>query len=258
VFTNSSSTPVPDIELVLVGVPQPQDLPERAVERLGVQGPSGGELGAGIEQALHDHRHAKLPSAAGLGGEQGVETEAAQRAERGGDGAVGAGAQDLEGILEGRGWRRLALEDLAEGLDALGRPVGEVGEGAVLDLRAFAEALAQEDRRGGAAVGDGDHVHDFIMKSPSKGVKSPYIPTRWAVKRPHPWEPSPLANYAPPELRPSRLLERPALKPHARAREDGMPSASTSFTTASSIATTNARPRASTSFSDGVIREFRG
>ena len=75
--------------------------------------------------------------------------------------AVGAGADDGEGLVgtdEG-----LVLEQLAESFDLSGGPRGEVGDGALADLVALAPALAEEDGRGRAAVGDDIHIHGNII-----------------------------------------------------------------------------------------------
>ncbi len=76
-----------------------------------------------------------------------------QGAEDSGHVAMGARADDLEGLrkrgAEGSG----ALQDRAESLDLSGRPMREVGEGAVADLAVEAERFAEEE--GGRARGDG-------------------------------------------------------------------------------------------------------
>jgi hypothetical protein len=42
----------------------------------------------------------------------------------------------------------VAAESAAESLDASGRPMGEIGEGAILDFAVFAESFAEEDGGG--------------------------------------------------------------------------------------------------------------
>jgi hypothetical protein len=51
------------------------------------------------------------------------------------------------------------LQQVAKGLDAGGRPVGEVGQGAILDFVVLAEGFAQEKGRRGVAVGEGGDIH---------------------------------------------------------------------------------------------------
>src|ERR1035437_8278193 len=51
----------------------------------------------------------------------------------------------------------------AEGINLLFGPVGEVGQGALEGLRAFAPTLAEEDGGRGAAIGDGLDVHGSII-----------------------------------------------------------------------------------------------
>ena len=55
----------------------------------------------------------------------------------------------------------VAAEGALEGLDAGGVPVGEIGEGALVDLAVLAEGLAEEDGGRGGAVGDGLDVHGY-------------------------------------------------------------------------------------------------
>jgi hypothetical protein len=43
-------------------------------------------------------------------------------------------------------------------------PLGEVGEGAVLDLAFVAKGFPEEDSGGGVAVGDGSDIHDFYVQ----------------------------------------------------------------------------------------------
>jgi hypothetical protein len=78
--------------------------------------------------------------------------EGGKEAEDGAVGGVGGGE-----VVE------IAAEQTAEGLDAGGRPMGEVGEGTLDDFAAPAEAFAEEDGGRGVAVGDGLDVHGSIV-----------------------------------------------------------------------------------------------
>ena len=74
--------------------------------------------------------------------------------------AVGAGADDGAIVLE-VGDSSAALEQSAEALDEVRGPLGEVEDGALADLGADAEGLAEEDGRGRVAVGDGLDAHGY-------------------------------------------------------------------------------------------------
>ena len=76
---------------------------------------------------------------------------------------VRQGADDVEGVPEA-GHRGAPLEQDAQSLDESGRPAGEVGEGALLDLAALAIGLAEQDGGRGGAVGHGFDVHGYIMQ----------------------------------------------------------------------------------------------
>ena len=56
-----------------------------------------------------------------------------------------------------------ALEQDAQAFDEVSGPLGEVGEGAFLDLAVVAVGLAEQDGGWGGAVGDGLNVHDYDM-----------------------------------------------------------------------------------------------
>ena len=55
----------------------------------------------------------------------------------------------------------------SEAGDPLVRPVGEVQQGALLDLARLAIALAQQDGRGRAAIGDRFDIHGSIIATAS-------------------------------------------------------------------------------------------
>src|SRR4051812_26653821 len=99
--------------------------------------------------------------------------------------AVGQRAADGEDLRGGRGRNDgSALEKGLEALEEVGRPVGEVEEGALLDLPALAVGLAQQDGRGRAAVGNDLDVHGYIMVQTTtehNGKCVAYMPTLWAA-----------------------------------------------------------------------------
>jgi hypothetical protein len=117
--------------------------------------------------------------------EDAVEPDLAERSEDGGDMAVGQRAADGEDLRGGRGRDDgPALEEGLEALEEFGRPVGEVEEGALLDLSALAVGLAQQDGRGRAAVGNDLDVHGYIMgqiTTEHNGKCVAYMPTLWAA-----------------------------------------------------------------------------
>ena len=92
----------------------------------------------------------------------------------GGDVAMRKRAGNSESRLEVGGTSLLALQDLAESFNLLGRPVREVGEGAVANFAPLAETLAEEDGGWGFAIGDNGHVHVDILRHLSLQIKSNY------------------------------------------------------------------------------------
>ena len=79
---------------------------------------------------------------------------------------VSDGLQDVEQAKDGTepgrgrlGMIEIAAQGTAQGFDAGWGPMGEIGEGPILDLAAFSEGLAEEHGGGRVAVGDGGNVH---------------------------------------------------------------------------------------------------
>ena len=87
------------------------------------------------------------------------QAESTHGREYGRDVSMVEGRDVLEGLL--RGEEGFPLETAAQHGDRFGGQLGEIGEGASLDLAVLAIALAQQDSEGRAAVGDGGNVHDY-------------------------------------------------------------------------------------------------
>ena len=91
-----------------------------------------------------------------------VQSDGAQRAQHSRYGAVRQAAAHDDRLSVG-GDRCAALEQGAQPFDELGRPIGQVGEGAFFDLAGVAIALAQEDRGRRCAIGDRFDIHGFMI-----------------------------------------------------------------------------------------------
>ena len=150
------------VQVVLVAVLQPQRLGERVARGVRRQALGGGQLGTRIEDPGDDHRQHASALGRVRAGDGAIQSQLAQRAELGGDMAVGFGTHDVEGVVEA-GHRGAALEQHAQAVDERRGPFGEVGEGAFLDLAGVAEGLAQEHGGGRFAVGDAFDVHGYIF-----------------------------------------------------------------------------------------------
>jgi hypothetical protein len=147
------------VEFVLGDGVEMEQLAQRAAEGIGMKSAGGGEFGCGLQHASCDHGHDEIAIAVGVLIEEAVEMQLAQSAEDSGDVAVRAGTDDVEGLRERSTEGSGALQDGAQGIDFGGGPVGEIGDGAVVDLAVFAEAFAEEDGGWGVAVGDDGDVH---------------------------------------------------------------------------------------------------
>ena len=123
-----------------------------------VEHAGGGELGSRRDQPRHNHRDDEVAAAVAGRPEQTIETDVAQRAEHGRHMPVRQRAAHHDGLLIGR--RDLSpLEQRAQAFDNVGRPTGQVGDGALLDLAAVPIALPQQDGRRRVPVGDGFDIH---------------------------------------------------------------------------------------------------
>ena len=98
-------------------------------------------LERGIQDAGEDHGGGQGPVAGAAAVQELLEAEAAGTSQRGGDVAVGPGADDGERVAEA-GERDAALEQDAEPIDELLGPLRQVGQGAFFDLAVLAEGLA--------------------------------------------------------------------------------------------------------------------
>lgn len=114
-----------------------------------------------MEDAGDDHGADQISLARGGVGDELIEAEEAEGAEYGGDMAVRKGAGDGEGVAGTD--QGLALEEAAEGVDLRLGPVGEIGDGALANLGAVANGLAEED--GGRGVAVGDALHDQMRST---------------------------------------------------------------------------------------------
>src|SRR6201993_4649383 len=82
-----------------------------------------------------------------------------------------------DAVLIGR--RHLAaLEQGAQSFDDLGRPIGQVGDGALLDLAGVAIALAQQDRGRRVSVGDRFDIHGTTVPQSTQNNNNT-LPFTW-------------------------------------------------------------------------------
>ena len=138
------------------------EIVEGGIEVVLVEGGETEDFGDGMIFGPADGRQARaLMGDAGQDEEEGEFGEAGL-AESGGEaegiGEVFEGEQEAEDEAEGgvRGGEviEVAAEGALEGQDAGGGPVGEIGEGAGMDLAILAEGFAEEDSGWGGAIGD--------------------------------------------------------------------------------------------------------
>ena len=121
------------VERILVDFAEAEDLAQaggggQRRERLG-----GGEFRRWRSQSGHDHGDHQSAVAMAGGTEEAIEADGSKGAEDGGDMAVGQRPLDGEdGLILGNDGA--ALEQGLEAFDQLGRPVGEIEQGAFFDL----------------------------------------------------------------------------------------------------------------------------
>jgi hypothetical protein len=149
------------IEVVFVEWAEVEALVEAGLASVRVESAGGGEFGSGFEEAGNNEGEREIAFAAGEWVDELIELEFAKGAQDGGDMAVRPRAGDVKGLLEGADG--LAFENGLEGADLSGVPIGEVGEGTVLDFALVAEGLAKEDGGRGVTVGDGSDIHVYSI-----------------------------------------------------------------------------------------------
>ena len=149
------------VEFVLIDLAETEHFAEAGGGGGGRKCPGGGQLGCGIEDPADEQGQNEVAAAIAVGAEDAVEADPAGGAESGGDVAVRQGADDGEGVALG-GDDGAAFEHAAQAFDVGGGPVGEVAEGALTDLAAFAIALAQQDGRRRVPVRDGFDIHGGV------------------------------------------------------------------------------------------------
>ena len=134
--------------------------------RVGGQGAHGGELGAGRDDPVDDHRQSEVTRArrgsAATPEQQARQVELARQAEHEGDMAVGQRAQHGQLAHRCRLHGGAALEQRAQAFDQFGRPAGQIGQGALLGAASLAVALAQQHRGRRVAVRHRLDVHGRI------------------------------------------------------------------------------------------------
>ena len=177
-----------NIKLVFVNRSKTKRLAEAEGGGERVEHAGGGELGSRRDQPRHNHRDDEVAAAVAGRPEQPIETDVAQRAEHGRHMPVRQRAAHHDGLLIGR--RDLSpLEQRAQAFDNVGRPTGQVGDGALLDLAAVPIALPQQEAGGEFRLGTdliymASMCHDFpreaILKRHLHGYiftgKSPITP----------------------------------------------------------------------------------
>jgi len=150
------------VELVLIDRTETELLTEAGAGRVRRQCTGGGKLGAGLEQTADHEGQDKIATAVAVRPQQAVEADLAGRAEGGGNVPMRQRADDSDRLLV-TGNDGAAFEQHLEAGDAVGRPVGKVEQGPLLDLAALTIALAQQDGRRRVAIGDRFDVHGNMM-----------------------------------------------------------------------------------------------
>ena len=145
------------IEIVLVSVLQGEFLGQGG----GVPQTGGGQLGGRMQQPLDDHGQDPVPFGRGSGVDQRRQLQPPHGFQQQLDMAMRQGAfddEELVGVDQG-----FVFEHAPEALDLVLGPMGEIGQGAFMDLFTLTAAFAQEDGRGRVTVGDGFDVHGTIL-----------------------------------------------------------------------------------------------
>ena len=149
------------VEVVLAAALQAQTDAQTGGGGLDVQASRRGQLRLRPQNAGHHHRTDQLALRARPRRQQPIQLQPAEGAQHRRDVAVRQRAGDLEQRL-GR-HQRLALEHPPQGLDLRPRQVGEIGQGAALDLASFPVAFAQQEGRRRGPIGHFGDIHAYKL-----------------------------------------------------------------------------------------------
>ena len=142
-----------------------EHLTETVVEGIAVKAASGSQFGGRIDDTGDDHGDDEIALAGGSGAEDGIELQIAQATEDSGDMAVRKGSGDKERIGQRRGGSgQRACQGEAECLHLMRRKMGNVGNGASLDLAVFTIGFTKENGGRRVAIGYGGNVHAYIIR----------------------------------------------------------------------------------------------
>ena len=145
--------------------------------------PCGGEFRRWCCKSGNDHGNDQVPVAVAARTEHAIQADLPQRAEDGGNMAVRERALDREDRLLGR-QDRAALEQRLEALDEFGRPIGEIEDGAFLDLAVIAIRFTQQDGGQRVSIGHGFDVHGLTLPqttSSSRTIIANYMATNFKL-----------------------------------------------------------------------------
>jgi hypothetical protein len=130
------------VEILRLYRSEPEHFSQCGDRALGIQRTGGGELGVRSEHARGDERNRAITLRTATRREQAVDPELLERAEHGGDMAVGARAGDVEDV--GGGHEGLAAERAADEVDDRIGQMREVAQRLVLDLARVAVGASQQ------------------------------------------------------------------------------------------------------------------
>ena len=152
------------VDLALGHLAPSQPLPEARRRSLRIESPHRRQLRGRCDDPVDDERHHQVAIAparrsAAPFAQQLRQAELLRCAEHGGDMAMRQRPADGQ-CLVGPGQGYTTAQQRAQPLHQLLRPIGQVGERALLDLAVRAVALPQQDGRVGLTIGNRLDVHD--------------------------------------------------------------------------------------------------
>jgi hypothetical protein len=159
------------VEFVLVDSLQTQRLAEAGGGGRRIEPARGRELRGRRDQPADDHGDDEVAAALVGRPEDAVQADRPQGSQRRGDVPVRQRAEDRHRLPLG-GDDLAALEQGAKALDELLRPIGEVGQGPLLDLAVLAIGFPQQDGGRRVAVGDGLDILSTYMATIMRAIRA--------------------------------------------------------------------------------------
>jgi len=149
------------VEVIFVSHAKPQHLPQTTPAGFLTKTSGRGKLRAWINDSCHNQCQCQRLLSASFAADDLIDSQSAQETQDCSHMAVGLTSNYIERLFKFTDYYT-SLEQLAQSLNNMRGPLGQIGQGALFDLRAFAIGFAKQDGRRRITVGNAFDIHDHI------------------------------------------------------------------------------------------------